>query len=555
MSKAVKAAGLGLVIFVTVWVVTLWHWYRSQQPVSSEEAATQLLLLPTVLTIVALFAGWGAMRLRQWSSQPIVAAPAPAPAAAGVLATEGAVAAPLQPLGLVNILAEAVSLPSGDDPALAWAALQSGQARPGLDPRLLDADGMPVFSARVPGLSTADWLDAHAEVCDPTLPESLLRAMALIEAPLHGLMAALPMNVEEGARNAALSMPGQGSSGPLFLSGVGQPDAPAAAARRRDTAPQLDIQVWVPADWAPEHRSLFADWLRQQAGVALDWARAWGSAEPRWSVEALDAPEAGWDRLLPSLHELHTDARPRLLLVLAAQSLVDEAGVSSLQARGELFTAEHQGGRVPGEGAAGLLLANAPMAARCAEAEHPWLGSPVSARRQRSADRSGRPGSDEFTAAMQQVLAPWLSGPDHSAGQAEPAGQAAWWCLSDADHRPGRSSELFEAFQTLQPDGDASQAVLKLGDAWGDLGVARALVPLALAASGVRQGLQLGGNDAQQPVPAVVGLLQCSHRRWAIPVWPPGVGRAAPAVSPQARVSSPTWSPSSSASLAEPQAA
>lgn len=573
MSKAVKAAGLGLVIFVTVWVVTLWQWYRSQQPVSSEEVATQLILLPVGLTVVALLALWGAGRLRHWSAKPVEALPASPQIreGAGVPMAGGASAAEAMPLGLVGILAEALTLPNGDEPELAWSALRSGQLRPQLDPQLQDADGMPVFSSRMLELSTQDWLDAHAEITDTELPEPLLRAMALIEAPLHRLLSALPAGVViDGATGvmgatgpvggrADVGMPARGENGsaeagsassPAFLSGVGQSGAREHASRRRELAPVLDIQVWVPADWLEEHRALFIGWLRQQAGVALDWARACGSGEPRWSLESVDAPEAGWDRLLPCLNELHADHRPRLLMVLAAHSLVDEACVTGLQARGELFTTLHQSGRVPGEGAAGLLLANAPMLACCADgAEHPWLGAPRTARRQRSADRAGRPGADEFTAVLQQVLEPWQRWPESRAGQ------GGWWCLSDADHRPGRASELFEAFQTVQPDGDAMQAVLRLGDAWGDLGIARALVPVALAASVVRQGLPPGDDADPNPAPALVGLLQGSHRRWAIPVWPAGVGRVVLARLSPAGAAAPVTSSAVTASAAEPLAA
>jgi len=558
MSKAVKAAGLGLVIFVTVWVVTLWQWYRSQQPVSSEEVATQLILLPAGLTVVALLAWWGAARLRRWLAKPVEVAPAQVSASASG-ASAAATAQPVAavPLGLVSILAEALALPNGDDPELAWSALRSGQVRPGLDPHLQDADGMPVFSSRMPELSTQDWLDAHAEVTDRTLPESLLRAMALVEAPLHRLLSALPVGLGDGSHamhglaGGAASVEAGVASGPAFLSGVGQPGAREQASRRRDTAPALDIQVWVPADWPEAHRTLFIGWLRQQAGMALDWARASGSGEPRWSLEPLDAPEAGWDRLLPPLNELHADPRPRLLLVLAAHSLVDEASVTGLQARGELFTTQHQGGRVPGEGAAGLLLANAAMAARCAdEGQHPWLGVPGSTRRQRSAERAGRPGADEITTAMQQVLAPWAQWP---ASQAAPGG---WWCVSDADHRPSRASELFEAYQALQPDGDAMQAVQRLGDAWGDLGIARALVPVAMAASVVRQRLTPEDVAATAAVPALVGLLQGSHRRWAIPVWPASVGLEALArLSSSGACALPASSFNAAAPVAEPLAA
>lgn len=521
MSKAVKAAGLGLVIFVTVWVVTLWQWYRSQQPVSSEEVATQLILLPVGLTVVALLAWWGARRLRNWSSRPFEPVPKPSPVNAGTgVPAEGGKAPEATPLGLVSILAEALALPDGDDPELAWSALRAGQVRPRLDPDLQDADGMPVFSSRVPDLSTQEWLDAHAEVTEASLPQALLRAMALVEAPLHRLLSALPMGeLGDGAGDAVGTRCGgsfgASAPGPAFLSGVGESGAQEHASRLRELAPALDIQVWVPAEWPEGHRTLFIGWLRQQAGVALDWARASNAGEPRWSVEPLDTPEAGWDRLLPRLKELHADTRPRLLLVLAAQSLVDEAGVTGLQARGELFTSLHQGGRVPGEGSAGLLLANARMVARCAESRRPWLGVPCSAHRQRSADRGGRPGSEELVTAMQQVLAPW------SEKRLEnQVGQGGWWCLSDADHRPSRASELFEAFQVLQPDGDAMQSVLRLGDAWGDMGIARALLPVALAASVVRQGLQPADAAEPHPVPALIGLLQGSHRRWAIPVWP-----------------------------------
>lgn len=555
MSKAVKAAGLGLVIFVTVWVVTLWQWYRSQQPVSSEEVAAQLILLPVGLTVVALLAWWGAARLRRWSAKPVQVAPAQVSASASGAST-AITAQPVAavPLGLVSILAEALALPNGDDPELAWSALRSGQVRPGLDPHLLDADGLPVFSSRMPELSTQDWLDAHAEVTDRTLPESLLRAMALVEAPLHRLLSALPVDGVTGGHGLAgdtMSADAGKASGPAFLSGVGQAGAREQASRRRDVAPALDIQVWVPADWPPEHHALFIGWLRQQAGMALDWARASGSGEPRWSLEPLDAPEAGWDRLLPHLNDLHADTRPRLLLVLAAHSLVDEACVTGLQARGELFTTQHQGGRVPGEGAAGLLLANAAMASRGAdEGQHPWLGMPGSARRQRSAERAGRPGADEFTAAMQQVLVPWAQWPESQAAQ------GGWWCVSDADHRPSRTSELFEAFQALQPDGDAMQAVLRLGDAWGDLGIARALVPVAMAASMVRQGLKPEDAAAAAAVPALVGLLQGNHRRWAIPVWPAGVGREALArLNPSGAFAPPAPSSSAAAAVAEPLAA
>jgi hypothetical protein len=527
MSKAVKAAWLAFVMFVTVWAVTLWQWHRSQKSVTGEAAATQLVFLPMGITLIALLAWAGASRLRAWLSQPIEAGAARS-------ALDVRVAAPLDsaqpdatPVRLACILAEAVSLPQGDDPEQAWSALRESRVRPALDPFLQDADGLPVFTSRLPDLSIAEWLDAHAELADVALPECVLRAMALIESPWYQLLAALPdvrcmpgvgahADEESASLNSTIPM----SLGPTCLSGVGQSQELADLARRHDMCPTLDIQIWLPSAWLPGHREAFVDWLKLQAGGAQDWTQSAGSGEPTWTPLALDAPEEGWDSLVLRLQQLDAASRPGLLIVLAVQSLVDDNSVMSMQARGELFTGRHQAGRVPGEGAAGLLLSNA-LVRGVDSALHPWLGQPAAVTRQRSADHNARPGSAELVAAAREAMQPW----GHHLCDA--SAKDAWWCVSDADHRPSRATELFEASLTLQPQADASQAVQRLGDAWGDLGVARALVPAALGSAAVRQGLSPSGDGelgARQPdacaVPALVALTQCSHRRWVIPIWP-----------------------------------
>ncbi len=99
------------------------------------------------------------------------------------------------------------------------------------------------------------------------------------------------------------------------------------------------------------------------------------------------------------------------------------------------------------------------------------------------------------------------------------------------------------------------QSVLRLGDVWGELGIARALLPVALAASVVRHGAQPADESTEQLAPALVGLTQGSHRRWAIPVWPASlVPIALAALHPPGDA---TLAPSSSAAapVAEPLAA
>jgi len=93
--------------------------------------------------------------------------------------------------------------------------------------------------------------------------------------------------------------------------------------------------------------------------------------------------------------------------------------------------------------------------------------------------------------------------------------------VSDADHRPSRTSELFEALQAVAPDIDPSQQVTRVGEACGDLGVARALVPTVLACAALRN------SDLAQRV-AVATHVQSSHERVVVALSPMPPMPAAP---------------------------
>ena len=85
---------------------------------------------------------------------------------------------------------------------------------------------------------------------------------------------------------------------------------------------------------------------------------------------------------------------------------------------------------------------------------------------------------------------------------------------------------------------------------------ARALAPVALAASVVRQGWLPTEEPSSVSVPAIVGLLQGSHQRWAIPVWPARVAqRVLMSLTPPFDVSDERVPPASRHAAAEPLAA
>lgn len=523
MSKAVKATGLGLVIFATVWVVTLWQWYSTQRSVTGQQVAMQLVVLPAALTAIALVAWWGATRLRSFATRPIEPPPAPsAPAQAGAA---NAADAPRGPSGaLATVVSEAVALSAGHDVTTAWNGLRTGQVRPSLDSAVQDTEGLPVFTARLSDLDTADWLDAHAELSDgelPALPEAVVRSLALLEGPLHELLGAL-QGLQPPAEQRVAGPAAAASVSAAHLSGVGVTLSESDRSRAEQRVPALSVSLCLPSNWSEPDRQRALGWVRQRCGAMVDWMQAWGAREPHWQLESPATPEVLWEGLTQGLRRAHADPRPHLHLVLAADSLVDEDSVLRLLGRGELFTHQHQGGRVPGEAAVGLLLANPAWQAQSPLPDAPGLGWPVKARREQSADRIGRVGSEVVGALFRQALdsAAPNSAESNSAepNSAEPPD--TWWVVSDADHRASRCAELFEAVQAVQPGVDPLSSVIRAGDACGDMGLARALVPVALASSAVRQGLSPDEGNAR-PTPALVGLLQCSHSRVVIPVWPP----------------------------------
>lgn len=520
MSRAVKAGVLGLVIVATVWAFTFWRWQRMPQAVSGQDIGPQLVLqlvvLPVALTAVALLAWMGVRRLRVWVRTPLpsVGGSSGALQAAGAAAPPAEAASPVV-LPLAWVLAEALTLSAGDDAAAAWQALQGARVRPGLDPVLQDLDGWPVFSARVPGLDVHEWLLSHAELSlsgHAALPEDVVRTLALLEGPLHALVEAVgELQVAWGAAQGGDAVQGRDGPGmglpvdaPLHLAGVGRPDRQARRQAQSERAPHLQVRLCLPARWPDEVRGVAVDWVRCQCGSLLDWAERHGASAPVWHTAPLPAgaePEALWTELSASLPTWSASSRPQLMLLLVADTALDTERILQWQARGELFTSHHQRGRVPGEAAAGLLLANGAWGAG-AGVTGPQLWPAQARQRERSADGAGRVGCEATEGLVRGVAE------CHAA-----RGQADWVVVSDGDHRPSRTAEVFEALQSVCPQLDPMVSVVRVGEACGDMGLARALVPVALASSALRH------NEADPACALAVALLvQDSLARVAVPL-------------------------------------
>jgi len=504
MTKVLKAGGLWLLITAVVWLITIWRWQNTGHDVSTSDIVGQLFVLPALLAGVLWLALLGVKRLREQAVSPKPSAPAHP---AGNMTS-----APQQDEALRQasawVLAEAVTLSAGLNATTAWSSIREQGARPALDLHLQDVDGMPVFTSRVAELDLQDWLDAHAELTDgsgASLSEPVLRGLALLEGPLTDMLDAVgelvPCEPARGQPHVG-ALAADERAMKAHLSGVASPVSPAQARSREALAPQLTIRLLLPAQWPDAERAQAIDWLRSQCGGLLDWVEATQARGVHWVTAPLTQPEALWDEVDQHMLQWSRQARPELLLILAVDGAVHAADIDRMQAVGELFTAAHQTGKVPGEGGVGILLANdkwPDLAKREAPPVRMWR--PVRTRRDKSADAAGRVGTTALSAALEHA---W------GLNQADKDGLLV---VSDADHRASRTGELFEALQAVVPGLDPMLAVTRVGEACGELGLARALVPAALACTALRSGDAPGQT-------ALVAHVQSSHERVVVALAP-----------------------------------
>jgi hypothetical protein len=369
---------------------------------------------------------------------------------------------------------------------------------------LQDVDGAPVFTARMPDLD----VDALRGSLPPEVGDRVVRALAMLQQPMDQLLervSALAQSWAEGHTPTADGVVIGHEAEPSMKTHLnGMAPVVSAAASRSAELPRLAVRLAVPAAWTDAERGHATAWLRMSCG---------GLASPALHVHALEQPDALWALLDQQTLQWSREALPQWGLVLVADSALDADEIERRQAVGELFTGAHQTGRIPGEGAAGLLLSTLNWPGLADQTPLPArLLRSARLRRDKSADAFGRVGPAVLQDAMGQAL---------SVCAALPADLVQ--VVADADHRASRTAELFEALQGVAPGLDPMLSVTRVGDACGDLGLASALVPMALAAGLAQQ------DDATGVTLAV--HVQATHERMAVALlpwtWTPSSAQAA----------------------------
>jgi hypothetical protein len=534
MRQLFKGLGLFVATACLVWVVVLWHWQSTRRDMSTEDIVAWLVVLPLVLFGFVLLVRWAwrgaSARADQRAAQALTAAAAaPDAGAAEPAASTGDAAR----RATTQVLAAPLACAAGASARDLLQAIREGKPRPSLDPVLRRADGLPAITARVADVDEAELADALAPelaIVRTQRPEfavrepdsRLLRALVLLRPVLAEAISALAPwaqrlgGVTEDTLNPA---GGSGPAGADTLAQVAAHDARRRAPLQPEPAAVRVLVAW-PEGTDDFGREVARRWLTQalrdlgQGCVAPERWRLHGQPLASGVELLLDA-----DRVL---QEQRRQGRDDLLLLIACHSDIDAATVLRLDDAQALFGAQVPRGRIPGEAAAALLLADAAWPADpLADKPASHLHRPAVAQRGKSIDASGRTSSDMLIQVTQQALAA-----ANLAAAQVPA------LATDADQHTPRGPELFGATLAELPHLDAAQDLLLAGPVCGHLGPCAALVSVALAA-------QQAADSAQPCLALSVGD---SVWRAALLVRPePPPAAAAPA--PESDSASPSTTP------------
>jgi hypothetical protein len=373
---------------------------------------------------------------------PAVKPEAAASSAAALAATTLQAASARGPL--LDIVASAIRMRSGESAEELAAAIASNGACCELDPELTDDDGYPLLSGRVAALdetalqeTIAPWL-AQQGMSTVRLSSEQWRALALGSAV-----------VGELAQHALMHdlLPAYAAAAP--------------AGRAAIALPLLQLLPVLPTEWDAAQRELVQQWFLHLA-AQQGWPAQRIALAP--GAESIDSSN------FSLLHHLAPQGTPWLAMLVACASHIGDDSVRDWSERGLLFTSRNPRGQIPGEGAAGLLLADKQQAQLLEAGSQVQLHSARDGRRTTSADAAGSVSCELLSKLGVEALRD---------GGADPATISL--VTADTDLRPSRMAELMGMVNATLPQLDVSTQVMSAGACCGSAAAVAALAGLALA--------------------------------------------------------------------------
>jgi hypothetical protein len=362
-----------------------------------------------------------------WLSRKVLMPPPRTPAAGAPAAPAPFATHHIQPLA---ILATALRLPHGSSPEEVYAAIKASKARPDLDRELRDEDGFPVMTARCAAADDEashneieEWLTANGFTGHDFDPESW-RALVLATQVLGELALATAELASQPLRLVPIS----------------------------------------PPHWSVTQRSASSSWLLHML-TSFGWAPDQITIAPATTAQ------------FPIAGELQSPT-----MVIAFASNIGDRTIRRWENEKMLFTSANPRGLIPGESAAGLVVAG--YGSTSAPRSIALLFPAEVGRRDSSADESRRADHALLKMLAEQAVAKiGLTLQDVAA------------VIADTDHRVSRNMELMGFASSVMPHLDDSQDLIRVGASTGACGAVSVITALVLAAH--------SASDYHRPIVAI----------------------------------------------------
>lgn len=418
-----KGGLLAIPVFGVCWAGAILYWRAN----SSSPDTADMLLYMVALPLGLLLGFWIGRKVMDARAAAPVPATASQPAAT-------AVASPMAPP--LAILAASLRSPHGASPEELATAIADNKARADLDQELVDDDGFPVMTARSSDArddalreEITDWLSQNG-VPEPYFSDEQWRAITLASAVAGEL----------GSHAACNLIPADG------------------------TPPMLQLMPILPSEWRIEQRRAVGLWLKHAVAQF-----GWPAAQITVAMDSAEvaSPTGAFGHLS---HLALAKDTPLVAIVVACASHIGEESVAQWAERSSLFTSSQPHGLIPGEGAAGLLVADVRQARAVDDAVFVLIDPVCEARRDFSADDSKRTDSKLLGEIATRVLG----------GAATERSDVAM-IVADTGHRSNRMHELMGIASPAMPQLDGAADVVSVGIATGTCGAVPLVTALALA--------------------------------------------------------------------------
>jgi hypothetical protein len=417
LSDWLKAGFLATFFLAACWGGVIAYWRTNGSNPQTRELLLYLLGLPACL-FLAFFAG------RKFLTR--ASAAAPALAASSTPAKAVAASSGNKPLAIV---AASLRLPHGASPEELAAAIAGNKARADLDKELVDDGGFPVMTARsseavdeVLQEQVAEWLALNG-MAEVHFSDEQWRALTLASAVVSELAA---------------------QAGPMLY--------------QVDTQAKLQLMAMMPTEWDAVCRHAVSRWLKHTVA-----RYGWPADRVTLTTDDL-TPSAAFQRFAD-------DAAPAngllIAMVVACASHIGDDTVAQWAADGSLFTSSRPQGRIPGEGAVGLLVTNQANLADAAAVA--LLDGVEEAKRNTTADEGKRGDPGILKELTERAL--------QRSGVAAPE---VAMLIADTGHRSSRVLELMGHVSADLPQLDETADVVRVGVGSGSCGAVPFMAALAL---------------------------------------------------------------------------